>query len=110
MPTYEYRCTECGAEFERVQKMNDAHISECPECQGEVRRLISKGGGILFKGTGFYATDYRSGGPSSESKKSESSSSESEKSESSSSESKKSESGSSAGKSADASGNGSTGE
>lgn len=100
MPTYEYRCTECGAEFERFQKMNDAHISECPECQGEVRRLISKGGGILFKGTGFYATDYRSGGPSSESKKSESSSSES----------KKSGSGSAGGKSADASGNGSTGE
>lgn len=80
--------------------MNDAHIAECPECKGEVRRLISKGGGILFKGTGFYATDYRSGGPSSESKESESGSSES----------KKSESSSSAGKSADASENGSTGE
>lgn len=100
MPTYEYRCTECGFEFERFQKMNDAHIAECPACKGEVRRLISKGGGILFKGTGFYATDYRSGGPSSESKESESGSSES----------KKSESSSSAGKSADASGNGSTGE
>ncbi len=56
--------------------MNDAQIDECPECKGKVQRLISKGGGILFKGTGFYATDYRSGSPSSQSKKSESSKTE----------------------------------
>ena len=73
MPTYEYRCTECGVEFERFQKMNDARIDECPECKSKVQRLISRGGGILFKGTGFYATDYRSGSPPSESKKPESS-------------------------------------
>lgn len=53
--------------------MSDAHLDECPECEGKVQRLISKGGGILFKGTGFYATDYRSGSPPSETKKSETS-------------------------------------
>ena len=52
--------------------MNDAKIDECPECKGVVQRLISSGGGLLFKGTGFYATDYRSGGPSAGSKESES--------------------------------------
>ncbi|MFQ5529391.1 MAG: FmdB family zinc ribbon protein [Gemmatimonadota bacterium] len=65
MPTYEYRCAECGHEFERFQKMNDTPVVECPDCMGEVQRLISSGGGLLFKGTGFYATDYRSGSPQS---------------------------------------------
>lgn len=62
MPTYEYRCVECGSEFERFQKMTDEPLATCPECGGEVQRLISRGGGVLFKGAGFYATDYRSGG------------------------------------------------
>ncbi|HOE63782.1 MAG TPA: zinc ribbon domain-containing protein [Candidatus Sumerlaeota bacterium] len=49
MPVYEYQCKSCGATFEREQGMNDAPVKECPDCKGEVRRLIS-GGGFLFKG------------------------------------------------------------
>jgi len=64
MPTYEYRCNKCGYEFEKFQKMSDEAITECPECKGEVKRLISSGGGILFKGTGFYETDYKKKSPS----------------------------------------------
>ena len=60
MPTYEYECTECGHRFSEFQNMNDAPITTCPECSGKVRRLISGGSGIVFKGSGFYATDYRS--------------------------------------------------
>lgn len=60
MPTYEYRCGACEARFERFQKMNDDPVSVCPECgEEEVERLISRGGGLVFKGSGFYATDYR---------------------------------------------------
>ena len=61
MPTYEYRCRDCGHAFERFQGINEAAISVCPECEGRVERLISTGGGLVFKGPGFYATDYRSG-------------------------------------------------
>jgi putative FmdB family regulatory protein len=61
MPTYEYECRHCGHAFERFQGINEDPIVECPECQGKVRRLISSGGGLVFKGPGFYATDYRSG-------------------------------------------------
>jgi putative FmdB family regulatory protein len=65
MPTYEYKCNSCGIEFERFQKISDDPIKACPECDGEVQRLISTGGGLVFKGPGFYATDYgsRSSGP-----------------------------------------------
>jgi len=60
MPTYEYRCTACGHEFERFQKMSDPRVRTCPECKKrKVERRISSGGGLLFKGPGFYATDYR---------------------------------------------------
>lgn len=60
MPTYEYRCGACGARFERFQKMTAEPVSVCPECgEEEVERLISSGGGLVFKGSGFYATDYR---------------------------------------------------
>ncbi len=62
MPTYEYECASCGISFERFQKISDDPIRECPECGGDVRRLISSGGGLVFKGPGFYATDYASGG------------------------------------------------
>jgi putative FmdB family regulatory protein len=62
MPTYEYECRDCGHAFERFQGINEDPISECPECAGRVRRLISSGGGLVFKGPGFYATDYKSGG------------------------------------------------
>jgi putative FmdB family regulatory protein len=61
MPTYEYECRECNHAFERFQGINADPIAECPECAGKVRRLISSGGGLVFKGPGFYATDYRSG-------------------------------------------------
>ncbi|MCL7936684.1 MAG: zinc ribbon domain-containing protein [marine benthic group bacterium] len=64
MPTYEYECDSCGISFERLQRISDDPIRECPECGGEVRRLISSGGGLVFKGPGFYATDYGGGGAS----------------------------------------------
>ena len=64
MPTYEYYCEGCAHEFERFQKMSDDHVKVCPECgESKVVRRISKGGGILFKGPGFYATDYRKSPP-----------------------------------------------
>lgn len=65
MPTYEYRCRACGHEFERFQKISDPPLKTCPACgKRRVERLISAGGGLVFKGPGFYATDYRKGGPS----------------------------------------------
>lgn len=64
MPTYEYRCAACGHEFERFQKMSDPPVRMCPECgKRKAERRISSGGGLLFKGPGFYATDYRKDGP-----------------------------------------------
>ncbi len=64
MPTYEYRCSACGHEFERFQKMSDPPVRTCPACKKrKAERRISSGGGLLFKGPGFYATDYRKDGP-----------------------------------------------
>jgi len=60
MPTYEYVCTSCGHEFELVQKMTDPPRRRCPRCRCKVERKIGTGAGIIFKGSGFYATDYRS--------------------------------------------------
>jgi len=60
MPTYEYECDKCGITFERFQKITEEPIKKCPECGGPVRRLIGAGAGVIFKGSGFYATDYRS--------------------------------------------------
>ena len=60
MPTYVYECKACGLEFERVQPITASPLKNCPSCNGAVKRLISAGGGIIFKGSGFYATDYRS--------------------------------------------------
>ncbi len=61
MPTYEYECGECGHFFEAFQNMSDAPLQDCPECgQKSLRRLIGTGAGIIFKGSGFYCTDYRS--------------------------------------------------
>lgn len=60
MPTYEYECTACGHQFEEFQKMTDKPVEICPKCKGKVRRKISGGAGILFKGSGFYITDHRS--------------------------------------------------
>jgi len=60
MPTYEYECGRCAHTFEAFQSMTDKPLLKCPECGGRVRRLIGAGAGILFKGSGFHATDYRS--------------------------------------------------
>jgi len=60
MPTYEYQCKKCGLRFERFQNIKEEPIRECPECSGDVKKLISAGAGIIFKGSGFYITDYRS--------------------------------------------------
>jgi putative FmdB family regulatory protein len=62
MPTYEYRCPECGNEFEKFGKMSDPPVSECPGCGAEAQRRISGGAGLVFKGSGFYITDYRGDG------------------------------------------------
>lgn len=59
MPTYEYRCPT-GHTFEVFQKMSDDPVAKCPECGADAERLISGGAGFLFKGEGFYITDYRS--------------------------------------------------
>jgi len=64
MPTYDYQCDDCGHHFERFQKMSDTPVKTCPECGGKVRRLIGTGAAIIFKGSGFYATDYRDSRPS----------------------------------------------
>ncbi len=68
MPTYEYSCEKCGKNFEAFQSMRDQAFTECPEekCQqetwehGKVKRLLGTGAGLIFKGSGFYITDYRS--------------------------------------------------
>jgi putative FmdB family regulatory protein len=60
MPTYEYECTKCGHRFELFQKITDPPRKRCPKCRGAVRRLIGTGAGMIFKGSGFYTTDYRS--------------------------------------------------
>ena len=60
MPTYEYECEKCGHVFERFQSITDQPVKRCPLCRCKVRRLFGAGAGILFKGSGFYQTDYRS--------------------------------------------------
>lgn len=84
MPTYEYQCDGCSHEFEQFQSMKDDPIKICPECKKKkVRRLLGSGAGIIFKGSGFYETDY---------KRKDSSSSSNGSNESGSGDSKKSES------------------
>ncbi|RLE38198.1 zinc ribbon domain-containing protein [Candidatus Woesearchaeota archaeon] len=60
MPTYVYYCENCKKEFEVFQGINDPPLKKCPKCGTKPERLIGTGGGIIFKGKGFYATDYRS--------------------------------------------------
>ena len=62
MPNYDYECHTCGNRFEVFQSMKDAKLTDCPQeaCDGQVKRLLGTGGGIIFKGSGFYETDYRS--------------------------------------------------
>jgi putative FmdB family regulatory protein len=86
VPTYQYSCTECGHFFEQFQSFSDDALTECPECQGRLRKVFNAVG-VVFKGSGFYRTDSRSGsdkGPSADSSSGSSSTGE-----------KKSESGSS---------------
>ena len=59
MPTYEYECKDCHHDFEVFQSMSAKPIRKCPECGGKVKRLIGSGAGIIFKGSGFYETDYK---------------------------------------------------
>ena len=59
MPTYEYRCRECGFKFEEFQSIVSEPIRVCPKCNGKVERLINGGIGLIFKGSGFYETDYK---------------------------------------------------
>ena len=58
MPTYQYRCTECGHDLEAVQKFSDAALTECPNCHGQLRKVFNAVG-VVFKGSGFYRTDSR---------------------------------------------------
>jgi len=60
MPTYEYECSSCQYLFEVFQNISEKPLTECPRCGGPVKRKISGGSGLLFKGKGFYVTDYRS--------------------------------------------------
>ena len=60
MPTYDYICNDCGKMYEYFQSMSDAPIKECPECKNNsLRRVISGGAGLIFKGSGYYLTDYK---------------------------------------------------
>ncbi|MEW6325345.1 MAG: FmdB family zinc ribbon protein [Nitrospirota bacterium] len=58
MPLYEYQCRKCGHRFEVIQKFSDAPVGQCPKCAGAVEKLLSVPGGLQFKGSGFYITDY----------------------------------------------------
>jgi len=69
MPTYDYQCDKCKKTFEVFQKMTDNPLKKCPECKGKVHRLIGTGAGIIFKGSGFYETDYKRKGKESSSEK-----------------------------------------
>ena len=63
MPTYDYQCSNCGHKFEKFQSMSSAPVRKCPECgKNTAKRLIGTGAGLIFKGSGFYITDYRSEG------------------------------------------------
>jgi putative FmdB family regulatory protein len=59
MPTYEYECQKCHHRFELFQSIKDAPKRTCPKCRGRVKRLLGTGAGLIFKGSGFYITDYR---------------------------------------------------
>ena len=71
MPTYEYVCLKCGHKFEKFQSMKDERLKECPNCKGKVKRLIGAGAGAIFKGSGFYHTDYKNSTGSTDKKKTE---------------------------------------
>ncbi|MBI4432160.1 MAG: zinc ribbon domain-containing protein [Candidatus Omnitrophica bacterium] len=64
MPTYEYKCLKCKKTFEKFQPMTDKPLRACVHCKGKVERLIGAGSGLIFKGAGFYVTDYKKSSPS----------------------------------------------
>ena len=80
MPTYDYKCLACDTQFEKFQGITAPPIEECPECGGKVKRLIGAGAGLIFKGSGFYITDYRSEGYKESAKKEKDKSGSSDKS------------------------------
>ncbi|WP_405697340.1 FmdB family transcriptional regulator [Streptomyces coelicoflavus] len=104
MPTYQYQCTECGEGLEAVQKFTDDALTECPNCQGRLKKVFSAVG-IVFKGSGFYRNDSRGSSSSS----SPASSSKAASSSASSSSSSSSDSGSSSSSSSSGSGSSSAG-
>lgn len=59
MPTYDYECQKCGHTFEAFHSISADPLTDCPECDGTVKRLVGTGSGIIFKGTGFYCTDFK---------------------------------------------------
>ena len=69
MPTYGYRCSNCGHQFEIQQRMSDDSLQVCPKCQGKLTKVIYPTG-VVFKGSGFYTTDYKSAGKESSGKES----------------------------------------
>jgi len=81
MPTYDYQCKDCGHKFEEFQSISAKPLTKCPVCEGKVERLISGGTGLIFKGSGFYITDYtnKSGSSAGNSSKAKSDSKPSEK-------------------------------
>lgn len=81
MPTYQYRCTSCDSEQEVVQRFTDDPLTDCPECDGNLRKVFNAVG-VVFKGSGFYATDNRPKNKAGAAKVSEKSGEKSEKSES----------------------------
>ena len=75
MPTYDYVCDECVHRFERFQRMSDGNLRKCPECgRLKLKRLMGSGAGVIFKGSGFYETDYKRKSPNGTARKSSSTS------------------------------------
>ncbi|MDG9724713.1 MULTISPECIES: FmdB family zinc ribbon protein [unclassified Streptomyces] len=107
MPTYQYQCTECGEGLEAVQKFTDDALTECPNCQGRLKKVFSAVG-IVFKGSGFYRNDSRGSSSSSSPAKSSSSASSTSSSSSSSSDSGGSSSSSASSSSSSSSSSGSS--
>jgi putative FmdB family regulatory protein len=91
VPTYQYACTACGHQLEAVQSFADEPLTECPACEGRLRKLFSSVG-VVFKGSGFYRNDSRASASATDAPKSDAAKAESAKSDSSKSESAKSES------------------
>lgn len=63
MPIYEYRCDDCGHELEKLQKMSDAPLTDCPQCNGQGLRKLISAAGFRLSGSGWYETDFKSGNP-----------------------------------------------